>query len=117
MVFINAAQKAKTIPKEYAEGFITLLAPIAPHMMEEIWQIFGHEESVTFAKWPSYDPAKLVETTVEIMVQVNGKLRGNFKAAKDMGQEEVKKQALSLPHVQKFLSGKEIKKSLLYLIR
>lgn len=110
MVFINAAQKTKTIPKDYAEGFITLLAPIAPHMMEEIWQIFGHEESVTFAKWPSYDPAKLVETTVEIMVQVNGKLRGNYKAAKDMAQEEVKKQALSLPHVQKFLSGKEIKK-------
>jgi len=110
MVFINAAQKAKTIPRKYAEGFITLLAPIAPHMMEEIWQIFGHDESVTFAKWPTYDPAKLVESTVEIMVQVNGKLRGNFTAAVGLDKDEVQKQALALPHVQKFLQGKDVKK-------
>ncbi|WP_223903037.1 leucine--tRNA ligase [Lactobacillus laiwuensis] len=110
MVFINAAQKAKAIPREYAEGFITLLAPIAPHMMEEIWQIFGHDESVTFAQWPTYDPAKLVESTVEIMVQVNGKLRGNFTAAVDLDKGEVQKQALALPHVQKFLQGKDVKK-------
>lgn len=110
MVFINSAQKAKTIPRKYAEGFVTLAAPIAPHMMEEIWQVFGHDESVTFAKWPTYDQTKLVESTVEIMVQVNGKLRGNFDAAKDSDQEDLKKQAIELPHVQKFLDGKEIKK-------
>ncbi|BDR60779.1 leucine--tRNA ligase [Lactobacillus xylocopicola] len=110
MVFINAAQKVKLIPREYAEGFITLMAPIAPHMMEEIWQVFGHAESVTFAKWPTYDPAKLVESTVDIMVQVNGKLRGNFDAPKDSTQNELQKQALALPHVQKFLAGKEVKK-------
>ena len=50
-------------------------------MMEDIWQVLGHDESITYAKWPTYDPAKLVESTVEIMVQVNGKLRGKFKAA------------------------------------
>lgn len=110
MVFVNEAQKVQTIPREYAEGFITLVAPIAPHMMEEIWQIFGHEESITFAKWPTYDPAKLIETNVEIMVQVNGKLRGNFKVAKDSPKAEVEKEALALPHVQKFLDGKEVKK-------
>lgn len=110
MVFVNEAQKVQTIPREYAEGFITLVAPIAPHMMEEIWQILGHEESITFAKWPTYDPAKLIETNVEIMVQVNGKLRGNFKVAKDSPKAEVEKEALALPHVQKFLDGKEVKK-------
>ena len=110
MVFINAAQKAKTIPREYAEGFVKLLAPVAPHMMEEIWQVLGHDESITYAKWPTYDPAKLVESTVEIMVQVNGKLRGKFKAAKDSDKDTLEKEALSLDHVQKFLDGKDVKK-------
>ena len=110
MVFINAAQKAKTIPREYAEGFVKLLAPVAPHMMEEIWQVLGHDESITYAKWPTYDPAKLVESTVEIMVQVNGKLRGKFKAAKDSDKDAFEKEALSLDHVQKFLDGKDVKK-------
>ena len=110
MVFINAAQKAKSIPREYAEGFVKLLAPVAPHMMEEIWQVFGHDESITYAKWPTYDPAKLVESTVEIMVQVNGKLRGKFQAAKDADRDAVQKEAMALPHVQKFLEGKDVKK-------
>ena len=110
MVFINAAQKAKTIPREYAEGFVKLLAPVAPHMMEEIWQVLGHDESITYAKWPTYDPDKLVESTVEIMVQVNGKLRGKFKAAKDSDKDALEKEALSLDHVQKFLDGKDVKK-------
>ncbi len=110
MVFMNAAQKAKTIPREYAEGFVQLLAPVAPHMMEEIWSVFGHDESIAYAKWPEYDPAKLVESTVEIMVQVNGKLRGKFKAAKDSDKDTLEKEALALDHVQKFLEGKDVKK-------
>ena len=110
MVFMNAAQKAKQIPREYAEGFIKLVAPVAPHMMEEIWSIFGHDESITFAQWPKYDESKLVESTVEIMVQVNGKLRGKFKISKDSSKDELEKEAMSLEHVQKFLEGKEVKK-------
>ena len=110
MVFVNAAQKAKTIPREYAEGFVKLLAPVAPHMMEEIWSVFGHDESISYAKWPTYDPSKLVESTVEIMVQVNGKLRGKFEAAKDAPKDELEKTALAVPHVQKFLEGKDVKK-------
>lgn len=86
------------------------MAPVAPHMMEEIWSIFGHDESITYAKWPEFDPAKLVEATAEIMVQVNGKLRGKFEIAKDTAKDEVEKQALAIPHVQKFLEGKDVKK-------
>lgn len=110
MVFMNEAQKAKKIPREYAEGFVQLLAPVAPHMMEEIWSILGHDESITYAKWPTYDESKLVESTVEIMVQVNGKLRGKFEAAKDSAKDDLEKQALAIPHVQKFLEGKDVKK-------
>ena len=110
MIFVNAAQKARTIPIEYAEGFVKLLAPVAPHMMEEIWSIFGHKESISYAQWPTYDAAKLVEAIVEVMVQVNGKLRGKFEVAKDTDKETLEKEALEMPHVQKFLEGKEIKK-------
>ncbi|MDO4912869.1 MAG: leucine--tRNA ligase [Lactobacillus sp.] len=110
MVFINAAQKAKTIPLEYAEGFVQLLAPAAPHMMEEIWQVFGHDESIAYAKWPEYDPAKLVESTVHVMVQVNGKLRGKIVVNKDEDQAVVKEAALAEENVKKFVEGKEIKK-------
>jgi leucyl-tRNA synthetase len=75
------------------KALLSLLAPVAPHMMEEIWQVFGHDESITYAKWPTYDPAKLVESTVEIMVQVNGKLRGKFKAAKDADKDDLRKRS------------------------
>lgn len=110
MVFMNACQKVDKIPREYAEGFVKLMAPVAPHMMEEIWHVFGHDESVQFAAWPTYDASKLVESTVEMAVTVNGKKRGNFQIAKDASREEAQAAAIALPHVKEFLEGKEIKK-------
>lgn len=110
MVFMNACQKVDKIPKEYAEGFVKLMAPVAPHMMEEIWQVFGHNESVQLAPWPTYDESKLVENTVEIVVSVNGKVRGKFTAARDTDKDELQKQALELQHVKAFTDGKDIKK-------
>ncbi|MDA3797200.1 leucine--tRNA ligase [Lactobacillus delbrueckii] len=110
MVFMNACQKVDKIPREYAEGFVKLMAPVAPHMMEEIWHVFGHDESVQFATWPTYDASKLVESTVEMAVTVNGKKRGNFQIAKDASREEAQAAATALPHVKEFLEGKEIKK-------
>jgi leucyl-tRNA synthetase len=79
-------------------------------MMEEIWQVLGHTESISYAPWPTYDPAKLVQRQVQIMVQVNGKLRGHFTAAKDTSREDLQKQALADEHVKKYTAGKEIKK-------
>ena len=67
--------KAKKIPKEYVEGFVKLLSPVAPHIAEELWEKLGHEETITYAEWPTYDEAKLVEDEVEIVVQINGKVR------------------------------------------
>jgi leucyl-tRNA synthetase len=110
MVFMNACQKVDKIPREYAEGFVKLMAPVAPHMMEEIWHVFGHDESVQFAAWPTYDASKLVESTVEMAVTVNGKKRDNFQIAKDASREEAQAAATALPHVKEFLEGKEIKK-------
>ncbi len=110
MVFMNACQKVDKIPREYAEGFVKLMAPVAPHMMEEIWHVFGHDESVQLAAWPTYDASKLVESTVEMAVTVNGKKRGNFQIAKGASREEAQAAATALPHVKEFLEGKEIKK-------
>ena len=69
MIFINSASKEDVIPKEYAEGFVKLLNPVAPHITEEIGTDFGHSNTITYEAWPTYDETKLVEDTVEIPVQ------------------------------------------------
>lgn len=110
MVFVNEAHKAKQIPREYAEGFVKLLAPIAPHMMEEIWQKMGHNESITYAQWPIYDESKLTDKEVKIAVQVNGKLRGQFIAAVDASKDDLQDTALKVENVKKYTDGKNIVK-------
>lgn len=110
MVFVNAAQKAPSLPRKYAEGFVKLLAPVAPHMMEEIWSVLGHKESISYAPWPQVDESKLFENVAEIMAQVNGKLRGKFSIAKTASRDEMQEKALGLPNVKHFLTGKDVKK-------
>ncbi|MFD1470998.1 leucine--tRNA ligase [Companilactobacillus mishanensis] len=108
MVFVNEANKVDTMPKEYAEGLVKMLAPIAPHMMEELWSKFGHEGSITYAEWPTFDEKKLVSDTVELIVQVNGKLRDKLTVPLDTDKEKVKEIAMSDEKVQKFLDGKDV---------
>ena len=110
MVFVNEAHKVDTMPKAYAEGLVQLLAPIAPHMMEELWSKFGHTESISYAKWPTYDEAKLVSDTVEIIVQVNGKLRDKIEVANGTSKDDLEKLATTDEKVQKFIEGKNIVK-------
>jgi len=110
MVFVNEAHKVDTMPKAYAEGLVQLLAPIAPHMMEELWSKFGHTESISYAKWPTYDEAKLVSDTVEIIVQVNGKLRDKVEVANGTSKDDLEKLATTDEKVQKFIEGKNIVK-------
>jgi len=88
MVFVNEANKVDALPYEYVEGFVQLLAPIAPHIGEELWQILGNEESLTYVPWPTYDEAALVEDEVEVVFQVNGKLRGKQNVARGLSKEE-----------------------------
>ena len=110
MVFINSARKDDDLPLEYVEGFVKMLAPIAPHLMEEIWQRLGHDHSLTYAPWPSYDESKLKTDTYDMMVQVNGKLRGSITASVDETDDEIKQAALANENVQKYTTGKDIKK-------
>ncbi|MFB9759983.1 leucine--tRNA ligase [Ectobacillus funiculus] len=108
MVFINEAYKAETLPKVYAEGFAKLLSPVAPHLAEELWEKLGHGESITYATWPAYDEGKLVDDEIEVIVQVNGKLRGKVTLAKDATKQQMEEAALGT--VQTQIEGKTIRK-------
>ncbi|MGK4153075.1 leucine--tRNA ligase [Kurthia gibsonii] len=110
MVFINECYKAEVVPTAYAEGFVKMLSPIAPHLAEELWAKLGHTESITYAEWPTYDETKLVDDEVEIVVQINGKVRAKLLVAKDASREDLEKAALENENVQEHIDGKEIKK-------
>lgn len=110
MVFINDCYKAEEIYKPYIEGFIKMLAPIAPHISEELWSRLGHDETITYQPWPSYDDALLVDDEIEIVVQVNGKVRAKINVSKDIAKEEMEQIALDNEHVKSEIEGKDIKK-------
>ncbi len=110
MVFVNEANKADALPYEYVEGFVQLLAPIAPHIGEELWQILGNEESLTYVPWPTYDEAALVEDEVEVVFQVNGKLRGKQNVARGLSKEELEQIAMNHEAVKEFIEGKTVRK-------
>ena len=110
MVFVNEAYKADDLPAEYMQGFVKMISPVMPHVAEELWSQFGISDTIAYQPWPKYDPAALVENEVEMILQVNGKVRAKVKMAKDTPKEEAEKQALANEHVQKFTAGKDIKK-------
>ena len=110
MVFVNEAYKADDLPAEYMQGFVKMISPVMPHVAEELWSQFGISDTIAYQPWPKYDPAALVENEVEMILQVNGKVRAKIKMAKDTPKEEAEKQALANEHVQKFTAGKDIKK-------
>jgi leucyl-tRNA synthetase len=110
MIFVNECYKVGKCPKEYAEGFIKMISCITPHMGEEIWELYGHKDTIAYAEWPVCDESKLVDSEVNIAVSVNGKLRNTIKVALDEDQEVVKKLAQEDEKVSKHLEGKEIVK-------
>ena len=110
MVFINDAYKADTFPREYAEGFVKLLAPIAPHMMEELWAMLGHDDSISYVDWPTFDPAALIANEVEVIFQVNGKLKAKVTVAKDTPKEELEAMAKANEKVAEFIADKTVRK-------
>ena len=110
MIFINECYKAETLYKPYIEGFVQMFACYAPHLGEELWQFLGHDNTLTFEVWPSYDESKLVKNQVEMVVQVNGKVRGKFMANIDEDKKVVEEMALAIPSVQAQMEGKTLRK-------
>jgi leucyl-tRNA synthetase len=111
MVFANAfAGDGKDLPREAAEKFVLLVAPFAPHLGEELWEFLGHDKTLAYEAWPTYDTVALVESEIEIPVQVLGKLRGRIRLSPDASQDEMRKAAEACEDVAKFLEGKTIVK-------
>jgi len=112
MIFVNAVYKNESCPKAYAEGLIKMLSCISPHICEEIWSIFGHEESLAYEPWPTYDPAQLVEDVIEIVVQVNGKVKAKLNISADADKDTVISLAKSENNIASIIDGKTIVKEI-----
>ena len=110
MIFVNEAYKTKTVYKPYAESIIKMLSCIAPHICEEMWQKLGHTSTISYESWPTYDEGMLVDETVEMAIQVNGKLRSKITVNKDEDQDVVKEMALSQDNIKAHTEGKNIVK-------
>ncbi|EPW93422.1 class I tRNA ligase family protein, partial [Streptococcus agalactiae] len=109
MVFVNAANKEDKLFSDYAKGFVQLIAPFAPHLGEELWQVLtASGESISYVPWPSYDESKLVENEIEIVVQIKGKVKAKLVVAKDLSREELQDLALANEKVQAEIAGKDI---------
>ena len=110
MVFVNEAYKVDALPYEYIEGFVQLLAPIAPHMGEELWAILGNEEGISYAPWPTYDESALVEDEIEVVFQINGKVRGKANVSRDLPKDELEKIAMNNETIKENIAGKTVRK-------
>ncbi|MGF3066666.1 leucine--tRNA ligase [Facklamia sp. P12945] len=110
MIFLNEARSVDVLPKKYAKGFVQLLAPIAPHLMEELWQKLGHSESLSEASWPEYDESLIKDEVVEIVIQINGKVKAKLDIALDLEKEAMEELALAEASIKKELDGKTVRK-------
>ncbi|MCM3569671.1 leucine--tRNA ligase [Neobacillus mesonae] len=110
MVFINEAYKATVLPKSYVEGFVKLLSPVAPHIAEELWEKLGHNETISYEAWPAYDEAKLVDNEVEIVIQVNGKVKAKLVVPKDASKDALEGIAMGDNRIKEQIDGKTVRK-------
>lgn len=110
MIFINSAYKENVVPKKYAEGFLQLLNPVAPHITEELWNKLGHSDTITYSKWPTYDEEKTKNDTINLPIQINGKLKATIQIATDETEENIKEAVHKA--IESKLDGKSIVKEI-----
>ncbi len=108
MIAINEIENAESISKDQYEIILKLLAPFAPHFTEELWVSLGNKKSIHLSSWPEFDPALIVNDEVNIMVQVNGKVRGSFTSSADADNATLETKAKEVDEVKKWLDGKKI---------
>lgn len=112
MIFINDAYKVKTIPKDYALGFIKMLSTFAPHLGEELYERISGDIGISYTTWPEFDPEKLVLDEIEMVVQVNGKLRAKLKVARDEDKDTLREMIYAEEAIQRHTEGKEVVKEI-----
>jgi leucyl-tRNA synthetase len=113
MKMVNALSQVKAVDDSYAEGvdiLLRLLSPIVPHITHALWQELGCAGDVLNAAWPQADAAALVQDTIELVVQVNGKVRGKVSVAADAGKDVIEAAALADENVVRFTEGKDVVK-------
>lgn len=110
MVFINECYKTDVLPKEYMQGFLKLIAPITPHIAEELWSKLGGSGTISYEEWPAYDESKLVDEEIEIVVQINGKVRAKLKVPAETTREGLQDLAMEDSKVQEQIEGKTVRK-------
>lgn len=110
MIFVNAVYKEGVFPYEYACGLLKLLNPIIPYVTEELWSILGNPDTIAYEPWPTYEESKTKNNTFELVVQVNGKVRGKIEVDSDTTKEEMESKAVEIDNVKKHLEGLTIVK-------
>jgi leucyl-tRNA synthetase len=112
MIFVNAVMQQEERPRRLLEPFVKLLSPFAPHLAEELWSTLGHESTITYEPWPEFDAAMLQASTVEVVVQVNGKVRSRLSVAVDAPDAELEARARADEAVRKHIDGKNVLKAI-----
>ncbi|WP_376745442.1 leucine--tRNA ligase [Lactococcus raffinolactis] len=110
MIFVNAANKLPELPLDYAKGFIQLLAPVAPHLGEELWQTLTGEAGISYVAWPTFDDSKLQDDEVEIVLQVLGKNKAKVMVPTGASKDELEKIALENDVIKDLIAGKTVRK-------
>ena len=110
MEFTNFFLKCETRPRRAMEKLVLLLSPLAPHIAEELWQLLGHDKSLAYEPWPVFDPAAVHEDTIEVPVQINGKLRARITVPQGATEDEMEQLARADARIAELLAGQTIVK-------
>ena len=110
MIFVNCIYKENILSKEIFKNFILILAPYAPHICEELWNILGEKDTLSYASYPSYDPKFIIEDDFELVVQINGKVKDKIMSKKGIHEDVAKKLALESSKIKNILNNRDIKK-------
>jgi leucyl-tRNA synthetase len=110
MEFVNFFTKQEVRPKSAIEAFVLLLSPYAPHIAEELWQLLGHDQTLAYEPWPEFDEALTKEETIEIPVQIRGKVRARIRVPADAGKQDMESAARADARVAELIGGKDVVK-------
>jgi len=110
MIFMNEAAGLPAMPRALWQPFVLLLSPYAPHLAEELWAKLGHSPSVCLQQWPAWDQSLAAEQTVEVVFQINGKIRAKENLPAGLSEADTREKAMANPRMRELLQGKEIRK-------